>query len=84
VPASVPAGTETRPGRRATGPLATEPRWIIHLPTMLTSLDAAVELVAVLRASLAHVPALDFGEATLSEEDQQVRRTRNTIMIMVE
>jgi hypothetical protein len=53
-----------------------EPCWVIHLPTTLTSLDAAVELVTALRASLAHAPALDFGETTLSEEDHQSRRTR--------
>jgi hypothetical protein len=53
-----------------------EPCWVIHLPTTLTSLDAAVELVTALRVSLAHVPALDFGETTLSEEDQQSVRTR--------
>jgi hypothetical protein len=43
---------------------------------MLTSLDAAVDLVTALRVSLAHVPALDFGETTLSEEDNQFVRTR--------
>jgi hypothetical protein len=49
---------------------------VIHLPTTLTSFDAAVELVTALRASLAHVPVLDFGVTTFSEEDHQSRRTR--------
>jgi hypothetical protein len=53
-----------------------EPSWVIHLPTMLTSLNAAVELVTALRVSLAHVPALDFGETTLSEEDNPSLRNR--------
>ena len=53
-----------------------EPHWIIHLPTTLTSLDTTVELVQTLRSSLTHVPALDFGETTLSEEDKQSLRTR--------
>ncbi|WP_346540163.1 hypothetical protein [Micromonospora sp. DPT] len=54
----------------------TAPRWIIHLPTTLTSLDAAADLVVALRESLGHVPALDFGETTLSEEDRQRLRHR--------
>ncbi|MBE1486765.1 hypothetical protein [Plantactinospora soyae] len=54
----------------------TEPRWVIHLPTTITSRDAAIDLVDALRTSLTHVPVLDFGEATLSEEDEQSRRTR--------
>ncbi|MEE6259357.1 hypothetical protein [Plantactinospora sonchi] len=54
----------------------TGPRWVIHLPTTLTSYVAAVGLVAALRESLAHVDVLDFGEVTLSPEDDQGRRTR--------
>jgi hypothetical protein len=54
----------------------TEPRWVIRLPTALTSQAATIALVDALRASLAHVPVLDFGEVTLSEEDQQSTRTR--------
>ncbi|MDH6462756.1 hypothetical protein M2302_002937 [Micromonospora sp. A200] len=54
----------------------TAPRWIIHLPTTLTSLDGAIALAAALRDSLGHVTAIDFGESTLSEEDQQFLRTR--------
>lgn len=54
----------------------TAPRWIIHLPTTLTSIDAAVTLAVVLRDSLGHVNAIDFGETTLSEEDRQFLRTR--------
>lgn len=53
-----------------------EPRWVIYLPTTLTSLDAAVELACGLRASLAHLPVLDFGELALAEEDKQFLRTR--------
>ncbi|MBM0276997.1 hypothetical protein [Micromonospora tarensis] len=49
----------------------TAPRWIIHLPTTLTSFDTAADLAVALRESLGHVPALDFGETTLSEEDRQ-------------
>jgi hypothetical protein len=56
--------------------MSDEPRWVIHLPTTLTSLDAAVELVCALRASLTHLPVLDFGELTLAEEDKQFLRTR--------
>ncbi|MDW5328684.1 hypothetical protein [Plantactinospora sp. KLBMP9567] len=52
------------------------PHWVIHLPTTLTSHQAAVDLLAALRASLAHIPVLDFGEATISAEDEQSTRTR--------
>lgn len=52
------------------------PRWIIHLPTRLTSADAAAALAEGLRDSLAHVTVLDFGETTLSEEDRQFVRNR--------
>jgi hypothetical protein len=52
-----------------------EPRWVIHLPTALPTLDEAAALVGALRDSLGHVTVLDFGEATVSEEDRQgVRR----------
>ncbi|TYC07142.1 hypothetical protein FXF53_00605 [Micromonospora sp. WP24] len=54
----------------------TAPRWVIHLPTTLTSLDGAAILATALRDSLGHVTAIDFGEATLSEEDSQFLRTR--------
>ncbi|MEV4545077.1 hypothetical protein [Micromonospora echinaurantiaca] len=54
----------------------TAPRWVVHLPTTLTSLDAATELAVALRDSLGHVTAVDFGETTLSEEDRQFLRTR--------
>ncbi|MFG2102517.1 hypothetical protein ACGFJ5_18170 [Micromonospora echinaurantiaca] len=54
----------------------TAPRWVIHLPTTLTSLDAAIELAVALRESLGHVTVVDFGETTLSEEDRQFLRTR--------
>ncbi|RLP95018.1 hypothetical protein [Micromonospora sp. CV4] len=54
----------------------TAPRWIIHLPTTLTSCDGATVLAAALRDSLSHVTAIDFGETTLSEEDSQFLRTR--------
>ncbi|MGK5738566.1 hypothetical protein [Micromonospora sp. URMC 103] len=54
----------------------TAPRWIIHLPTALTSPDGARILAVALRDSLSHVTAIDFGETTLSEEDQQFLRTR--------
>ena len=54
----------------------TKPRWIIHLPTTLTSLDAAANLATALRDSLGHIPTLDFGETTLSEEDRQHLRHR--------
>jgi hypothetical protein len=53
-----------------------EPRWVIHLPTTLTSPDTTVELACALRASLAHLPVLDFGGLTLAEEDKQFLRTR--------
>lgn len=54
----------------------TVPRWVIHLPTTLTSLDGAISLATALRDSLAHVTVIDFGETTLSEEDRQFLRTR--------
>ncbi|MDG4792947.1 hypothetical protein [Micromonospora sp. WMMD1082] len=52
------------------------PRWIIHLATTLTSRDEATRLAEALRDSLGHIPSIDFGEATLSEEDHQLVRTR--------
>ncbi|MEU3456362.1 hypothetical protein ABZ671_22610 [Micromonospora sp. NPDC006766] len=54
----------------------TAPRWIIHLPTTLTSQHEATTLAVALRDSLGHVTAIDFGETTLSEEDRQFVRTR--------
>ncbi|MGV9211799.1 hypothetical protein ACTFTM_08045 [Micromonospora sp. RB23] len=54
----------------------TAPRWIIHLPTTLTSLDDVTALAVALADSLGHVTVLDFGETTLSEEDAQFLRTR--------
>jgi hypothetical protein len=54
----------------------TAPRWIIHLPTTLTSLDEVTALAVALRDSLGHVTVVDFGETTLSEEDAQFLRTR--------
>jgi hypothetical protein len=53
-----------------------EPRWILHLPTTLTSSEAAVDLAVALRESLGHVSVLDLGELTLSEEDRQMLRLR--------
>ncbi|WFE32422.1 hypothetical protein [Micromonospora sp. WMMD975] len=53
----------------------TDPHWIIHLPTTLTSIDEAAALAMALRRSLGHVLAVDFGETTLSEEDRQSART---------
>ncbi|MEU4469810.1 hypothetical protein [Micromonospora sp. NPDC023888] len=55
---------------------ATGQRWIIHLPTTLTSLDEATALAVALRDSLGHLAVVDFGETTLSEEDAQFLRTR--------
>ncbi|MGC4857087.1 hypothetical protein ACLQ24_27875 [Micromonospora sp. DT4] len=55
---------------------ATAPRWIIHLPTTLTSLDEATALAVALCDSLGHLTVVDFGETTLSEEDAQFLRTR--------
>ncbi|MDM4722661.1 hypothetical protein QTQ03_24825 [Micromonospora sp. WMMA1363] len=54
----------------------TTPRWIIHLPTTLTSLDETTTLATALRDSLGHLTVIDFGETTLSEEDHQFLRTR--------
>lgn len=54
-------------------------RWVLHLPTTLTTLtnqDDAVRLATALRDSLALVTVLDFGETTLSEEDRQLLRAR--------
>ncbi|AVT36541.1 hypothetical protein [Plantactinospora sp. BB1] len=52
------------------------PHWVIHLPATLTSHQATVDLLVALRTSLAHVPVLDFGEVTISAEDEQSTRTR--------
>ena len=49
-------------------------RWILHLPTTLTSLDEAGDLIERLREALAHVPVLDFGAATLSDKDRMMVR----------
>ncbi|MGW5581295.1 hypothetical protein [Micromonospora chokoriensis] len=54
----------------------TAPRWIIHLPTTLTSLDEVTALAVALRDSLGHLAVVDFGETTLSEEDAQFLRTQ--------
>lgn len=51
-------------------------RWILHLPTTLTSVNGARALAEALRDSLGHVSAIDFGETTVSEEDRQCRRAR--------
>jgi hypothetical protein len=58
------------------GASVSEPRWILHLPTTLTSSEAAVDLAVALRDSLGHVSVLDLGEVTLSEEDRQLLRMR--------
>ncbi|RKR86283.1 hypothetical protein BDK92_0507 [Micromonospora pisi] len=52
----------------------TDPHWVIHLPTLLTTRDRATALVEALRRSLSHLPQLDFGEVTVSPEDNQRRR----------
>jgi hypothetical protein len=49
-------------------------RWILHLPTTLTSLDEAAALTERLRAVLADVAAIDFGAATLSDKDRVMVR----------
>jgi hypothetical protein len=49
-------------------------RWILHLPTMLTSFEEARDLTERLREALAHVTVLDFGAATLSEKDRLMVR----------
>ncbi|PWU59454.1 hypothetical protein DLE60_16220 [Micromonospora globispora] len=54
----------------------TATRWVVHLPTTLTSRSAAAKLAVALRGSLSHVTAIDFGETTLSEEDRQFLHTR--------
>ncbi|MFF5171533.1 hypothetical protein ACFY3U_02730 [Micromonospora sp. NPDC000089] len=51
-------------------------RWIIHLPTTLTTLDEVAALAVALRESLGPDTAVDFGETTVSEEDRQCVRTR--------
>ncbi|HEY0698399.1 MAG TPA: hypothetical protein VGD43_11390 [Micromonospora sp.] len=50
------------------------PRWVLHLPTRLTSLDDAAELVERMRATLGHVAEIDFAAATLSEKDRLMVR----------
>ncbi|MCZ7376287.1 hypothetical protein [Micromonospora sp. WMMC250] len=56
--------------------MSQSPRWIIHLPTTLTSLEGVTALAVALRDSLGHLAVVDFGETTLSEEDAQFLRTR--------
>lgn len=51
-------------------------RWVLHLPVAVASRADVVALVVALRDSLGHVPVLDFGEATVSAEDDQSTRTR--------
>ncbi|GLY26261.1 hypothetical protein [Micromonospora sp. NBRC 101691] len=51
-------------------------RWVLHLPLTLPDREYAVALAVALRDSLGHVPEMDFGEATVSAEDDQSRRTR--------
>jgi hypothetical protein len=58
------------------GAAVSGPRWILHLPTTLTSSEAAVDLAVASRQSLGHVSVLDLGEVTLSEEDRQLLRMR--------
>lgn len=53
-----------------------QPRWVIHLPTTMTSRAAVTALAVALRDSLGYVTALDFGESTVSLEDAQSSRTR--------
>ena len=53
------------------GPRMSDPHWVIHLPTTVSTFDKAAALVSALRDSLSHVTVLDFGEVTLSEEDHQ-------------
>ena len=48
-------------------------RWILHLPTTLTSLDEARELTERLRETLAFVTVLDFGKVIASGSPDQVR-----------
>lgn len=58
------------------GSASTPARWVLHLATHLTDRAAVLALAEALRDALAHVPALDFGEATVSEGDDQSRRSR--------
>ncbi|GAB2964061.1 hypothetical protein GCM10027280_61210 [Micromonospora polyrhachis] len=52
----------------------TTPRWVLHLPTKLTSLDEATALTERLREALSHVAVIDFNAATLSEKDRLMVR----------
>ncbi|GAB3138926.1 hypothetical protein GCM10027290_07170 [Micromonospora sonneratiae] len=52
----------------------TAPRWVLHLPTKLTSLDEATALIERLRDALSHVAVIDFNAATLSEKDRLMVR----------
>ena len=52
----------------------TMPRWVLHLPTKLTSLDEATDLTERLRDALSHVAVIDFSAATLSEKDRLMVR----------
>ncbi|WP_123600288.1 hypothetical protein [Micromonospora sp. Llam0] len=56
--------------------MSDEPRWTIHLPTRLTSIEAAARFAAALRDSLAHLDVVDFADTTLSATDRPSLRTR--------
>jgi hypothetical protein len=51
--------------------MSEDTNWVIHLPTTLSTIDAATALTSALRDSLGHITVLDFGGVTLSEEDNQ-------------
>ncbi|MBO4210456.1 hypothetical protein GSF22_31340 [Micromonospora echinofusca] len=47
---------------------------MVHLPTTVSTLDAAMSLVERIRDCLGHVNVIDFGAATLSDKDRLMVR----------
>lgn len=51
-------------------------RWVLHLPFEAADRAAALELAVAVAGVKAMIPQVDPGEATVSAEDHQNRRTR--------
>ncbi|MEH1013516.1 hypothetical protein V6U90_10430 [Micromonospora sp. CPCC 206060] len=68
-----PSGA-ARPEEAGSAPRGNVRRWVVHLPTTVTSLDAAMSLVERIRDCLGHVDVIDFGAATLSDKDRLMVR----------
>jgi hypothetical protein len=56
--------------------MADRQRYVIHLPLLAANLDSAKRFARTLAQSVAFLPEIDGGEATVSEEDDQGVRHR--------